>query len=295
MKKRIEKFRLHPSRRPKAFISVNPTRENVQSCAEKVIARLLGIGVTPYLDAALESLFPGTGAGFLPPETALPESDIMIVIGGDGTILRAARSAILCDVPILGINAGRLGFLSDLEREEIPLLEKLVRGGCRVERRMMLDVVHGSEVETAVNDVFLSKIEPGKIVDLDVRCDGREVAHYRADGIVFATPNGSTAYSMSAGGPVLDSGLDAIIMTPICPHSLISRSIVCSGDKILTIRAVCSDSEKELGLVVDGEKRMVLQSDDEISVRRSEKYIRFVNITGRGFYEILNEKMIGRR
>ena len=93
----------------------------------------------------------------------------------------------------------------------------------------------------------------------------------------------------------MDSGLDAIIMTPICPHSLISRSIVCSGDKILTVRAVCSDSEKELGIVVDGEKRMVLQSDDEISVRRSENYIRFVNITGRGFYEILNEKMIGRR
>ncbi len=295
MQKKFEKFRLHPLRGPKAFLSVNLTREQVKPCAEKVIAFLLKLGVSPYLDSSLEPVFSGTGAGFLPSETILPESDLMIVIGGDGTILRAARSAILYDVPILGINAGRLGFLSELEQEEIPLLEKLVHGGCRVERRMLLDIVYGAETEIAVNDMFISKTEPGKIVDLEVRCDGREVADYRADGIVFATPNGSTAYSMSAGGPVMDNELDAIIMTPICPHSLISRSIVCAGDKILTVKAASSDNEKDLGIVIDGEKRMVLKSNGEVSIRRSEKYIRFINITGRGFYETLNEKIIGRR
>lgn len=295
MQKKFEKFRLHPSRGPKAFLSANLTREQVKPCTEKVIALLLKIGVTPYLDSSFAQVFPRTGAKFLPSEAALPESDLMIVIGGDGTILRAARSAILYDVPILGINAGHLGFLSDLEQDEIPLLEKLVRGGCQAERRMMLDIIYGNEIETAVNDMFISKTEPGKIVDLDVRCDGREVAHYRADGIVFATPNGSTAYSMSAGGPVMDSELDAVIMTPICPHSLISRSIVCAGDKTLSVKAACSDTEKDLSIVIDGEKRMVLKTNDEILVRRSEKYIRFINITGRGFYETLNEKIIGRR
>jgi len=295
MQKKFEKFRLRPSRRPKAFLSVNLTREQVRPCTEKVVAFLLKLGVTPYLDSSFEPVFSGTSAEFLPSETILPESDLMIVIGGDGTILRAARSAILYDVPILGINAGHLGFLSDLEQDELPLLEKLVRGGCQVERRMMLDIVYGDEIETAVNDMFISKTEPGKIVDLEVQCDGREVAQYRADGIVFATPNGSTAYSMSAGGPVMDSELDAIIMTPICPHSLISRSIVCAGDKTLSVRAACSDTEKDLSIVIDGEKRMVLKSNDEILVRRSDKYIRFINITGRGFYETLNEKIIGRR
>jgi len=295
MPKHAESFKLLPEKHPKAFIVMNLSRERVLPCAKSVISFLVNIGIEPVMDVGIASVVGAAGQSFAPQDEALPESDIMIVIGGDGTILRAAKDAILYDMPILGINAGHLGFLSELEDEDIFMLSKLIEGGCTVEKRMLLDVVHGEEKFTAVNDILVNKTEPGKIIDLYVTCDGREVSQYRADGVVLATPNGSTAYSMSAGGPVLDSEMDAIIMTPVCPHSLISRSIVFSPEKKLNVRSRLLNADDKFGVIVDGDHVMSLSADDSVTIKRSSKKVKFINITGRGFYEILNQKIIGRR
>ena len=295
MKKDLDSFKLSLKKHPKAFIVANLSREKVFPCACRVVRFLSELGVEPWMDESLHPVFTGMPARFAPPEEALPDADLMIVVGGDGTILRAAKQAVSFDKPMLGINAGRLGFLSDLEDEEVSMLLRLVEGGCTVEKRMLLDIVHNESSFTAVNDVLITKTEAGKIIDLYVTCDGREVSQYRADGVVIATPNGSTAYSMSAGGPVMDSKMDAIIMTPICPHSLLSRSIVFSPEKVLGVHSKLVSQSDRIGVTVDGERVLSLAADDSVSVKRSEKNVKFISITGRGFYEILNQKIIGRR
>ena len=228
-------------------------------------------------------------------ESTLPNVDIVFIVGGDGTILRAAKNAVKYDKPVIGINAGRLGFLSDIEAESISMVEKLFTEGCPIEKRTVLEVENGKKNSLAINDVFISKTEPGKTAELFVECNGHEVCRYRADGIVLSTPDGSTAYSMSAGGPVLDTGLDAIIMTPVCPHSLISCSVVFSPEKLITVGSSFSGGEKDLDVVVDGESVFTLKKGEKLSVRCSEKCVKFINLSGRGFYEVLNQKIIERR
>ena len=236
-----------------------------------------------------------SGINFSEPENILPEVDIVFIVGGDGTILRAAKYAVKYDKPIIGINAGRLGFLSDIEAESLSEIEKLISEGCPIEKRTVLEIENGENKTFAINDVFVSKSVPGKIAELFVECNGHEVCRYRADGIVLSTPDGSTAYSMSAGGPILDTNLNAIIMTPVCPHSLISCSVVFSPEKIITVGSSLVCGEKELDVVVDGEMVFTLKKDEKLTVKCSEKSVKFINLSGRGFYEILNQKIIGRR
>ena len=279
----------------KAFVFANLIRPNVFPCAEKLVEILAKNRVETYMVPEAKELISLENINYSEPEAALPDVDIVFIIGGDGTILRAAKHAIKYDKPIIGINAGRLGFLSDIEAESLFEIEKLFKIGCSIEKRTVLEIDCGEKSALAINDVFVSKSEPGKIAELFVECNGHEVCRYRADGIVLSTPDGSTAYSMSAGGPILDTGLNAIIMTPVCPHSLISCSVVFSPEKVITVGSSLIFGEKELDVVVDGEKVFELNKDEKITVKCSEKYVKFINLSGRGFYEILNQKIIGRR
>ena len=279
----------------KAFVFANLTRPNVFPCAEKLIDLLVKNKVETYMVPEAKENICASGVNFSEPEKALPEVDIVFIIGGDGTILRAAKHAIKYDKPIIGINAGRLGFLSDIESESLSEIKNLFKTGCPIEKRTLLEIDCGEKSALAINDVFVSKSEPGKIAELFVECNGHEVCRYRADGIVLSTPDGSTAYSMSAGGPVLDTSLNAIIMTPVCPHSLISCSVVFSPEKVITVGSSLITGEKELDVVVDGEKVFELNKNEKITVKCSEKCVKFINLSGRGFYEILNQKIIGRR
>ncbi len=279
----------------KAFIFANLTRKNVFPCAEKLIEILLQNEIKTFMVPKAQEFITSSGVNFSKAEDVLSDVDIVFIIGGDGTILRAAKSAIEYDKPIIGINAGRLGFLSDIESESISEVDKLFNDGCPIEKRTILEIENGENKAFAINDVFVSKSEPGKIAELFVECNGHEVCRYRADGIVLSTPDGSTAYSMSAGGPILDTGLNAIIMTPVCPHSLISCSVVFSPEKIITVGSSLVSGEKELDVVVDGESVFALKKGDKLIVKCSEKVVKFINLSGRGFYEILNQKIIGRR
>lgn len=279
----------------KAFVFANLTRENVFPCAEKLVNLLLKNKIETYMVPKAQEFISVSGINFSEPENILPEVDIVFIVGGDGTILRAAKYAVKYDKPIIGINAGRLGFLSDIEAESLSEIEKLISEGCPIEKRTVLEIENGENKTFAINDVFVSKSVPGKIAELFVECNGHEVCRYRADGIVLSTPDGSTAYSMSAGGPILDTNLNAIIMTPVCPHSLISCSVVFSPEKIITVGSSLVCGEKELDVVVDGEMVFTLKKDEKLTVKCSEKSVKFINLSGRGFYEILNQKIIGRR
>lgn len=277
------------------YIISNLNRAAVVPATEKLLDLLAKYQIQAYMDSFAEEFVHRKSVIFSEDASEMALVDLVFVVGGDGTILRAAKRALLYDKPILGINAGRLGFLSDIETDDLPAIEKLIKTGCPIEKRMALNISVGDKSVYAVNDVYVTKTEPGKISELFVECDEREVCRYRADGIVLATPVGSTAYSMSAGGPVLDTKLNAIIMTPVCPHSLISCSIVFSHDKTITIGSSFNGDEKELNVVVDGEICFAMQKNEKVTVKSSDKAIRFVNVSGRGFYEVLNQKFLGRR
>ena len=289
-----EKIRLRRGK-SSAYIISNLNREAVIPATEELLELLEKYQIRAFMDRSVKKWIKNEKVSFSDDAKEMADVDLVFVVGGDGTILRAAKRAVVYDKPILGINAGRLGFLSDIETEDLPVIEKLIKAGCPIENRMALMVSVGDQSFYAVNDVYVTKTEPGKISELYVECDNREVCRYRADGIVLATPEGSTAYSMSAGGPVLDTKLNAIIMTPVCPHSLISCSIVFSPDKTITIGSSFNGDDDRIHVVVDGDIVSNLQKNEKVTVCPSDRAIRFVNISGRGFYEVLNQKFIGRR
>ncbi len=292
--KKDEKIKLRRGK-SKVFVFSNLTRANVFPHAINLAKYLINKHIEVYMDTIASNFIPVEGAHYCDFDTILPDVDLVFIVGGDGTILRAAKHAIKYDKPIIGINAGRLGFLSDIEAESLTMIDKLFKEGCPVEKRMLLEVKNGECSKLAINDVYVCKTQPGKTAEFFVECNGHEVCRYRADGIVLSTPDGSTAYSMSAGGPVLDTNLNAIIMTPVCPHSLISCSVVFSPEKTITVGSSFSGGEKNLDVVVDGEKALSIKKGDKLEITASEKPVKFINLSGRGFYEILNQKIIGRR
>ena len=223
--------------------------------------------------------------------------DCIIAVGGDGTIIHTARHASVCGKPILGVNLGRLGFLADVEKDQLGRLEKLFTGDYTVRRHMMLEItVHGTQGERtyrALNDAVISGAQ-SKIFDFGLSVDGSDVYRFRADGLILATPTGSTAYSLSAGGPVVDPEIECILFTPICPHSLFNRSTAFSADKVLTVSAD-SDYNGEVYLTVDGETPLKLHSTDTVSVRRSAYYTELILTDPHGFYDIVDHKFIHNR
>lgn len=227
-------------------------------------------------------------------EDIVRECDIIIAIGGDGTILKASVYASESGKPLLGINTGRLGFMASIERDELTNLSRLKSGDYSIERRMMIDAVlmrDGKVIssDTALNDVVIAS-HYSKMTDFDIITDGMTVSSMRSDGMVFATPTGSTAYALSAGGPILEPGTECIQLTPICPHSLFSRTMVFKADRDLEVRH-CSDDETVF-FSVDGKASCALGKDDGMIIRRSEKRTLLIDIKGRSFFGAVNNKLM---
>lgn len=281
----------------KLLIKPNLDKDGAVQCTEQVCSIVQKFGMTPWMEDSLYSVFSGcSGVQFLESETAFRDCDACIVIGGDGTILHAAQQLIPHEHPILGINLGRLGFLATLEVDQLGLLEKLSTGDYSLEKRMLLQVHLSSGGQNkqflALNDVVLSKTEMAKTVNIQVSCGNRQVGNYRADGIIFAAPTGTTAYSLSAGGPIVDPNVDCITMTPICPHSLFSRAILFSGDSVLTARPNAPD--QQLYMTVDGDLGEHFADDAVLTVSKSKVRLPLINLTGNEFYEVLNNKLLRR-
>ncbi len=230
-------------------------------------------------------------------EEELPGADLLICFGGDGTILHAARDATLHDVPILGVNMGSVGFMAELERGELPLLAALPQGRFAVQERMMLDVAvwRGERLvsqDLALNDAVISKGSIARVVELEVLADQVQVSALTGDGVIVATPTGSTAYSMSAGGPIVEPTSRCIIVTPVCAHKLDARALVLDQDRVITV-CLPKGSRKHLYLSVDGGKAVRLAGGDRVEIRRSAHATKLVLLSERSFYQVINQKLGG--
>lgn len=222
------------------------------------------------------------------------ECDIIIAIGGDGTILTASAQASANNKPLLGINTGRLGFMASMERDELEGLARLKTGDYCTEERMMLDaslVRDGETVSshTALNDVVIAR-PYSKITDYEILTDGIVVSSMRSDGMVFATPTGSTAYALSAGGPILEPETECIQLTPICPHSLFSRTMVFKSERVLEVRHYSDGGSVYFS--VDGKSSCAMTRDERLIIRKSEKKLRLIDIKGHSFFGAVNSKLM---
>jgi len=232
---------------------------------------------------------------FLPPEEAFRGAQLLVCFGGDGTILHAAKDAQAHGVPILGVNLGSVGFMAELEATELHLLSRLTQGKYTVEERMMLDVTvrrEGRNIfhDTALNDAVITKGAIARIIELDVRSDAAPVGRFSGDGVVISTPTGSTAYSMSAGGPIVEPTAENILVTPICPHALHARSFVLGGERLVTVR-MSRLSRKTTYLSVDGGRAFRLAGSDQVELRRAGAKARLLRVTNRSFYSIVEQKL----
>lgn len=281
-------------------ISIFPNFNNdgvLQTC-EEICKELDKLGVEYSVAKCNESDETGTLPLFFDTDELIENCDIVIVVGGDGTTLNVAKAASLHNKLTLGINAGRLGFMSGLERDELSLLNRLVSGDYEVEKRMMIDArlmsENGTQNFICLNDAVITRGDLARLIDVTVKSDGRVITKNRADGMIIATPTGSTAYSMAAGGPVVSPDNSCFVVTPICPHSLVNRSIVFSSDKELEI-TVENDKNNTSYLSIDGEKSVTVTKNSKIIISKSEYVAKLIKIKPDSFYEILNKKLLERR
>lgn len=282
----------------KFSIFPNFNNDGVLQTCEEICKELDKLGVDYSVAKCNESDETGTLPLFFDTNELIENCDIVIVVGGDGTTLNVAKAASLHNKLTLGINAGRLGFMSGLERDELSLLNRLVSGEYEVEKRMMINArlmsENGTQNFICLNDAVITRGDLARLIDVTVKSDGRVITKNRADGMIIATPTGSTAYSMAAGGPVVSPDNSCFVVTPICPHSLVNRSIVFSSDKELEI-TVENDKNNTSYLSIDGEKSVTVTKNSKIIISKSEYVAKLIKIKPDSFYEILNKKLLERR
>ncbi len=277
----------------KAAIMPNAERDIGLYVTNKLIKKLVSLDIQILADSPCVAEL-DAAVKFLPREDCFRESDFLFTIGGDGTILRVAQEAALNDLPIIGINMGKVGFMAEIEQNEIDILDGLVNEAYTVEPRMMIDVKlwrDGSLIFTdnALNDAVISRGVVSRLIDINVYNHDKFISSYRADGIIFATPTGSTAYSVSAGGPIVDPALSSIIATPICAHTLSTRSIIFNHDAHLSV--TFNDMKIPYYLTLDGYINYPLQENDTVRLKKSGKVTKLIKFKNISFYDTLSQKM----
>lgn len=276
----------------------NLNKKNAEGCTRLVCMELYQLGVTVMLDRRYQERFGSLPICFGGFYELLSQCDIIIAIGGDGTIIHCAKHAIESRKPLLGINAGRLGFLAKIEQSDLSLLSRLISGDYTLDKRMLLEVTAPVSGETvrqyALNDAVISNGGLARLSDLDVFSGEKLVGTYRADGLIFATPTGSTAYSLSAGGPIVDPSINCITMTPVCPHSLSSRSIIFNENKDLKVAAAACQEEIQMFLSVDGNTPCVLSKRDSVFIKKADITVDLIDFNNKEFYEVISDKIMMR-
>lgn len=222
------------------------------------------------------------------------DTDLVICFGGDGTILHMAKAATRHGVPILGVNIGTMGFMAELEAGELNKLSQLAKGEYTTDSRMMLDVTVKRDRDIiyhdiGLNDVVITKGAVARIVHLSVRCDGVQAMECGGDGIIIASPTGSTAYNLSAGGPIVEPEAKSILITPICAHEMSSRCMVASDKRVITV-GLTKNMRRNAFLSVDGGKAVRLNMGDIATIRRSDMETKLLRLKQRSFYDVLNSK-----
>lgn len=273
----------------KISLIVNREKPKAVLCAREITDLLLSLNAS--VNAAFiskDDMKPGEV------ESLVNDCDIVVTVGGDGTIIHTAKFAAQRQKPLLGVNVGRVGFVANIEPDEIDALKKLVTGDFKTQKRMLLDITIEKDGEkktfTAVNEAVIHRDSLSSMVDVSVSLGGERIITYRADGMLFSTPTGSTAYSFSAGGPVIEPELSCILLTPICPHALSSRQVVFDSASVLTA-AVLPASNLKCYMTVDGQNYIPVSSDDRITVKKSALELELIILKEKNFYTLLNEKL----
>ena len=270
-----------------------PRREEILAVIPPLVQWLRGRDLEVFLDA--ETAAKCTASAHALSRGALARrAELVIVLGGDGTILAAARALENREIPILPVNLGGLGFLTSVTLDEMyPLLETVLDGNYQTSERMMLEAEvvrdgHAVEKQQALNDAVVTQVALARMMDFTVNVDATEMGSYSADGLIVATPTGSTAYSLAAGGPIVQPDLDAFVITPICPHMLTNRPLVVPGSAVIDIGF---PEETALHLTLDGQVGFDLRSADRVVIRKSPNRVKLVRPPGKSYYDILRSKL----
>jgi NAD+ kinase len=260
----------------------------------RAVALIRGSRRTVMTDTATAKLA-GLKVALCPDAASLAqEVDMLMVFGGDGTMLRVARETAGSRTPLIGLNVGSLGFLTDVQAHQLPLaLQQIWAGETILESRSLIEATISTKprlsTETALNDFVISRGAAPRLIELAVSVDGETLTRYRCDGLIVATPTGSTAYSLSAGGAVVSPTADVFTLTPICPHTLSNRSVIVGLDS--TVRVTVLSDRAETFLTADGQKIIPLSANDTVVIRRSRHSIRLLHLAGSSFFETLRRKL----
>lgn len=269
----------------------NTLKDTDLSVTSRVIEKLTEFGMTALVSADFSGRFDGKIEYF----TSLPSSaELVLVIGGDGSVIDASRIAIELDIPLLGVNLGNLGYLSEVETDELDILKKLADGDYIVDDKMLLEVILGKSGKVskaqrlAVNDIIVSHSEYLGIADICLENSMNEAVKYRADAVILATPAGSTAYALSSGGPIISHNLDSITATPVSPHSFFNRSIVYSANEEIKVSNIGSYSIK---VSIDGRFFDSLEKGDFCIVKKSDKRFKMLTFSANNMFTTLFNKL----
>jgi NAD+ kinase len=271
-----------------------PRRSNLSEVVPPLLVWLeaRGIHVVYDQETATSLAEPSEGRSR---EQVAAASDLLLVLGGDGTLLAAARVAAPRGIPILPINMGSLGFLTSFRLEELyPALEDILAGRLTISERVMLhaELQRGDKIldkQTVVNEVVINKGALARMIELELSIDRDFVCRYRADGLIVASPTGSTAYSLSAGGPIVHPAVESFIITPICPHTLSDRPVVVSDTSIIEVKL--SAGTESVFLTLDGQKGIPLQATDRVRVSRAQQLLKLIQTPNKSYFEILRNKL----
>ena len=276
----------------------NITRKNAIECTHKIIEILIQNNSQIIMPQELKNIFFNTeDIIFLPDiENLINNCDIAITVGGDGTIIDAAKYAASANKSLIGVNCGRIGFVASLEPNEIYELNRLFTGDYNIEKRMLLKVIskfNGDSKEYyALNDAVV-RGATANIIDLDVDLDNNHIGHFRADGLIVSTPTGSTAYSLSAGGPVIQPNMKCILLTPLAAYSLFSKPIVFNENAKIKIYS-SSERNENVMLFIDGQLSVQINKNTVVEVMSADIYANFITFKDKTFYKVLNEKLSER-
>lgn len=279
------------------ILAPNPYRDNHFRTLREAVQILKDSGLEPRVCLPFEvdkSFNLPRDIHFHRLDKELQTADMVICFGGDGTILHMAKAATRHGIPILGVNIGTMGFMAELESSELSMLSRLATGDYQIDSRMMLDVTVHRDADVifhdiALNDVVITKGAVARIVYLSVKCDGVQAMECGGDGVIVATPTGSTAYSLSAGGPIVEPDAGNILITPICAHELVSRCMVASDKRTITL-GLTTNARRNAYLSVDGGKAVRMILGDTATVRKSRLCTKLVRLKERSFYDVVNTK-----
>jgi NAD+ kinase len=271
-----------------------PRRSNLEVVAPPLLEWFASHGIRTVYDTETAGALPDSSHGLSRTEVA-EQSQLLLVLGGDGTLLAAARVAAPLGIPILPINMGSLGFLTSFKIEEMyPALEQVLAGRFSCSERVMLDVeLHRDaeiiEHQIVVNEAVINKGALARMIDLQLTIDADFVCRYRADGLIVATPTGSTAYSLSAGGPIVHPSVESWIITPICPHTLSDRPVVVRDSALIEVHL--SGDTESVFLTLDGQTGIPMQAADVVRMRRAAERLRLIQPAQKSYFEILRNKL----